>query len=74
MLLPDPVKLRAARMRRRLRKETVAVDIGSTFPSLTAYESGTASPSARVLLALAACYGVPVESLCSDTDVPVGAR
>lgn len=70
MLSVDPLKLRAARGERR--KEAVALRVGRSWSSITAYESGLARPSTQTLLALASVYGVAVEDLCSDTE-PVGA-
>lgn len=67
----DPAKLRAARGTRR--REAVALQIGRSFPSISGYESGTITPSTETLLALAQCYGVPVEQLCSN-DEAVDAR
>ena len=62
----DPAKLRAARGTRR--REAVALQIGRSFPSISGYESGAITPSTATLLALAKCYDVPVEALCSDTE------
>jgi transcriptional regulator with XRE-family HTH domain len=70
----DPGRLREARERRELRRETVAEAVGISHSSVIAYERGVATPSVRVLLALAGLYRVTVEELCTaQDDAPAGA-
>ena len=69
----DPARLRAAREHARLSREHVAIELGKSYHTITAYEVGQASPPGNVLIRLAALYGVSVESLCGDPD-PAGAR
>ena len=70
----DPSKLRAMREAASLRREAVAIALGKSYHTIQAYEVGQAVPPGDVLVALAALYGVSVESLCTDDDEPVGAR
>lgn len=72
MLSVDPEKLRRARG--TTPKEVVALRVGRGWTTITAYERGDVTPSARVLLAMAALYGVTVESLCTEVaPEPVSA-
>jgi putative transcriptional regulator len=72
----DGLKLRTARESLGLRRETVAESVGISHSSVIAYERGMATPSVRVLLALAGLYHVTVEELCcaAEDDAPAGAR
>ena len=54
-------RLRAAREAAGIRRELAAVKVNRSFRSIVAYENGTATPSSRVLVDLAALYGVAVE-------------
>jgi transcriptional regulator with XRE-family HTH domain len=67
----DPQKLKAARGTRR--KEAVALEVHRSFSTITAYEAGIIAPSVETLLALADCYGVTVEELCSPAVEAVEA-
>jgi transcriptional regulator with XRE-family HTH domain len=69
--ITDPFRLRAARERAGLRRETVAEALGLSYGAVVAYERGASDPSARVLVGLARLYGVTVEDLCT---APAGAR
>jgi transcriptional regulator with XRE-family HTH domain len=57
----SPERLRAAREAAGLRREQAAVSSDRSFRSIVAYENGTATPSAGVLVNLARLYGVAVE-------------
>jgi len=75
MMLPaiDPARLRAAREDAGLSRELVAVELGKSYHTITAYETGQVGPPGHVLIALAARYGVTVESLCRN-QTPAGAQ
>jgi transcriptional regulator with XRE-family HTH domain len=67
----DPTRLRAARERAGLRRETVAEALGISYNAVMAYERGASDPSARVLVGLARLYQTTVEDLCHEA--PAGA-
>jgi transcriptional regulator with XRE-family HTH domain len=69
--ITDPFRLRDARERAGLRRETVAEALGLSYGAIVAYERGATDPSARVLVGLARLYQVAVEDLCI---APAGAR
>jgi transcriptional regulator with XRE-family HTH domain len=69
--ITDPFRLRDARERAGLRRETVAEALGLSYGAVVAYERGATDPSARVLVGLARLYQVTVEDLCI---APAGAR
>jgi transcriptional regulator with XRE-family HTH domain len=65
-LVPDPDKLRAARVAAGFpRKEPVSVETGIPFLTLNSYELGTRKPSLRALSLLAETYGTALDDLCS---------
>jgi transcriptional regulator with XRE-family HTH domain len=69
----DPARLRTSREHAGLSREHVAIELGKSYHTITAYEAGQASPPGNVLIHLAALYGVTVESLCRD-ETSAGAR
>jgi transcriptional regulator with XRE-family HTH domain len=65
--------MRALREAAGHTRETAGTAASVTAGAIRSYELGIADPSARVLVALARLYGVPVEALCRDPD-PAGTR
>jgi transcriptional regulator with XRE-family HTH domain len=41
--------------------------------TVSKWETGVVTPTVSTLLAVAELYGVPVEQLCDDDSLPVGA-
>ena len=68
----NPGKLRHARERAGLRTEHAAVALGRSNKTIEGYERGVITPPGDILIALAALYGVTVETLCDQA--PAGAR
>ena len=60
-LLFDPQRLALARRLRGLRKNQLAMKVGTTPTAVGQYESGTHRPSEKVLSRLSMALGVPVE-------------
>ncbi len=61
--------IRAARLAAGLSREEAAAQVGRSYPSIAAYESGLANPPAAVLVRLAAVYRCKVEDFCTTGDL-----
>jgi len=61
--------IRAARLAAGLSREEAAAQVGRSYPSIAAYESGLATPRAVILVRLAAVYRCTVEDFCATGDL-----
>lgn len=69
----SPARLKAARLAAGLTQEQVARARGCHPMTVSKWETGVVTPTVSTLLAVAELYGVPVEQLCDDDSLPVGA-
>jgi Zn-dependent peptidase ImmA (M78 family)/transcriptional regulator with XRE-family HTH domain len=67
----DPTRLRLARQALMLRKKDLAERIGVSAGAVSQYENGSASPSPRVVAALALALGMPSSFFVGDR--PLGS-
>lgn len=67
----DPTRLRLARQALMLRKKDLAERVGVSAGAVSQYENGSASPSPRVVAALALALGVPSDFFAGDR--PLGS-
>jgi transcriptional regulator with XRE-family HTH domain len=56
-------KLRAARLKWKMKQEDVADYLGIGFPMISQYESGAKTPNLSRLMQLAELYGVSIDEL-----------
>jgi Zn-dependent peptidase ImmA (M78 family)/transcriptional regulator with XRE-family HTH domain len=62
----DPTRLRIARQAKMLRKKDLADSVGVSAAAVSQYENGSASPSPKVVAALALALGVPSAYFAAD--------